>query len=307
MIPVRRLRPVAAAAVAAIGLGGCALFGVPTEDTYPDDYEQAIVDLLDDTTIVVDHAAQVDGWERAANVPDRVAAVELVEDADPEQLHGLLSELAALADQHGEEVPPMGYTAPFGHVTIAGVYRPAEAEEVLETVADGAWSSIAVWARGDDPVVQLRGTAENAQEGERLVASALPGYVSDHLTSERIELPDGHVVSRLDGRDGPIDPRTVELAFELSPLAEDLPSPEDKLSIALSTEHEGDGSTVMVRASVESDELRSADPEDRPALAERLGHREVCDRIARLADRHLASVDHRTSCTAMHVEIGRKP
>lgn len=303
---VHRFLPLVAAAMT-IGLGGCALFGVPTEDTYPDDYEQAIIDLLDDSAIVVDHGAQVDGWERAANVPDRVAVVDLAEETDPEQLHGLLSELAALADQHSEEVPPMAYGAPFASVTIAGTYRPDEVEQVLETVAGGAWSSIAVWARGDDPVIQLRGNAQSAEEGERLATSVLPDYVADHLTSERIELPEGQVVSRLEGVDGPVAPRAVALAFELGPVAEDLPSPEDRLGIALSTEHEGGRPAVMVRTSVESDELRSADPDDRPALAERLGHREVCDRIARLAERHLASVDHRTSCTAMHVEIGRKP
>ena len=118
------------------------------------------------------------------------------------------------------------------------------------------------------------------------------------------DAPAKDAVQRIEGREGPIPPERISLAFALDDVAELLPDPGDSLTYDLSTEWVEGEARVRIDTEVRADVLREAEPDERPALAAELGYTAVCDRVSDLAAEHVTEAGASTHCTATHVEIG---
>lgn len=283
-------------------LAGCDL--VSTADDYPDDYEQAIIEALDDSDVVAGHEVEIDAWKRAENIPDPEVGVQLVETVTAEQWHELMMQLADLAQTHDQAVPALTYDVePFAWMTIAGHYTADEAAQLLEVATGTDWGHLLGWFEGEDATIYLRGGVQDAVEGEELVGQELPAFVTDHLDDQRVRLPDDLVLREIRGTQGPINAQSFALAFALDSAQFELPSVEDSISFELTTQNGGVEPIVLLETEVRSDELGAADPDDRPGIAAELGYRQVCAEIESLLMEHITDTDRVAHCTATHVDI----
>lgn len=288
------------AVIAAIA--GCDL--VSTVDDYPDDYEQAIIEALDDSEVVAGHEVEIDAWKRAENIPDPEVGVQLVETVTAEQWHELMMQLADLAEAHDQAVPALTYDVePFAGITIAGNYAADEAAQLLEVATGTDWGHLLAWFEAEDATIYLRGGVQDAAEGEELMGQELPAFVTDHLDDQRVRLPDDLALQEIRGTQGPINAQSFALAFALDAAQFDLPSAEDSISFELTTQNGGVEPMVVLETDMRSDELRAAEADDRPGIAAELGYRQVCAEIESLLMEHITGTDRVAHCTATHVDI----
>lgn len=221
-------------------------------------------------------------------------------------------QLAELGASHDQVVPVLTYDVETcAEMAIAGIDTADQAEQLVEVATGTDWGHLLAWFDEQDATIYLRGSVQNAAEGEELVRQELPAVVADHLKDQRLNLSDGLALRQVRGTDGPISAQSFALAVALDSAQFALPSAEDSIDFELTTQNGGIEPIVVPETDVRSDELRDADPEARPGLAAELGYRHVCEQIESLLLEHITSlllehitaVDRVAHCTATHVAI----
>lgn len=296
----------ATSAVAIAALSGCSLMGVPTEDNYPDDYEQALVDLLDATEIVVQHSADIDAWERTSSIPPYEAPVEITPRADQEQIDALLSDMIAIAETHGQPLPGFAFSSDdLGFRLVVGGTLTAEfAADGIDVALRNGWGSVAIYGLEDENKAMLLGGAETVDAAKELVTTPLPDTIQDALASTRVAITEISESAEISGMQSMITVDAIDVAAAVQPVIEDVPTAEGSATHDITSSVTGNQNPhISLRVEVRAEGLNDADAEDRPAIAEELGYTEYCNAIEEAAANAITDSKLTFECVATHVDI----
>ena len=296
----------AAAAATVLTASGCALFGVPTEDSFPDDYEQALVDELDAAEIVVQHAAAVDGWERASNVPPREAEVEITPRASEDEAAALLDRLLEIAADHSQPLPTLMFDIPDLGVafTFSGRLDSADARDAMSVAFRDGWGRVSAFGADDGMSTTLFGGAQTAEEAKALLTAELPESVTADVNYSSIAVADVSSVNSIDAQESLVLPAAIDVAAALNGMNEQLPTADGSVSFDVSSSDSTDsGQLVHLRVEVRADGLNDAEPDDRPVIAEQMGYSDYCKTVEDAALEAAGDTDLQFACVATHVDI----
>lgn len=296
----------AAAAVTVLTASGCALFGVPTEDSFPDNYEQALVDTLDASEIVVQHDAAVDGWERASNIPPRDAQVEITPRASEDGAAALLDELLDVAATHSQPLPSLMFDIPDLGVsfTFAGEFEATDAHDALSVAFTDGWGRVSAFGGDDGMSTSLFGGADTVDDAKALLAADLPASVTADVNYSSIVVGELTSASNITAQESLVLQAAIDVAAALEGMNEQLPTADGSATFEVnSSVHADSGELVHVSVEVRADGLNDAESEDRPAIAEEMGYTDFCHDVEAAAVEGAGETELSFRCVATHVDI----
>ena len=306
-LPARPCAVIAAGILAALTLTSCALFGIPSQHVFPDDFEQAVIDTLDADPLVQQHDAAIDYWEHPENIDAPRASVTLSERVDANTLADLLVRLTDLAVDHGQTLPPLDLSAPASngaahHLTLSGNLAPDDLRDVAAMALGTPFRSVSIWADRATPYVTVRAWASSPDEAQGLHSEELPSYVREHMSWSTVTVDALTTVPELRGDAGLPHPSAFDIAEAFEGADLDAPSEAERFEATVTTRHAGSSATVQVDVTMHDEHVRAAEADDRPRVAEERGYLAFCESLRALVEENAADVDARTSCN-VHGEL----
>ena len=301
-----RFLVVSASAIAIALLPGCALFGVPTEDNYPDDYEQALIDALDQSEIVVQHSAGIDAWERASNIPPYDAPVEITPRAGQEQIETLLVDMIDIANKNEQPLPSFEFSSSNLHFGLAasGDLTPEFAADGIDVALRDGWGHVSIFGGKDENTTSLRGGADTVDGAVELVSTPLPASIHDALTFTSLVVTEISDSAELTGNKTLVSADAIYAAAAIAPLIDATPAADGSATFDVTSAVTDDGAAqVQIRIEVRADGLNDADAEDRPEIARQLGYTDYCHDIENAAAQAITDANLVFQCVATHVDI----
>ena len=303
----RTLRALVATAAlfATSSLTGCALFGIPTEDDFPDDYEQALIDTLDEAEIVVQHSADIDAWERTSSIPPYEAPVEITPRANQEQIEELLTTMIEVAATHEQPLPGFDFSSNDLHFSLvaSGDLTADFAADGIDVALRDGWGSVSIFGGESGNSAYLSGGVTTTDAAIQLVTTPLPASIQDALSRTRLTVAEISENSDITGSDSMISVDAINAAAAIEPLVTATPTADGSANYDLTSSLADGMPNIDIRIEVRAEGLNDAEPEDRPGIAADLGYTDFCHDIEDAAADAIADSALSFRCVATHVDI----
>lgn len=289
-----------------LAASGCGMFGVPMYDVYPDDYEQALVDTLDESPIVVDHEAAIDAWERASNIPPYEAEVAIADDAQLSSIQDLLHSLVAVSESFERTLPTFAVQNESMELMllVSGNLTPQLASDGLGVALRDGWGRVQVNHSDNGTDAYLAGATATAEEARALMQEELPQSIQSADLSTRLHVEEITALETIYGRDGLVDPIAIDIAVALQPFKDDLPTTDGSAKFSIETRTTDTGTPrIHVTIEVRAEGLNDADPDDRPQIAQEMGYTDYCHEVESAIGESSGNASVAVKCVATHVDI----
>lgn len=289
-----------------LAASGCGMFGVPMDDVYPDDYEQALVDTLDNSPIVIDHGAAIDAWERASNIPPFEAMVAIADDAQLSSIQDLLHSLVAVSESFDMPLPTFAVENESMELLllVSGYLTRQVASDGLNVALRDGWGRVQVHHSDNGTHATLAGATATAEEARALMQEELPQSIQTADLSTRLHVEEITALETIYGRDGLVDPSAIDVAVALQPFKQDLPTADGSVKFEIETRVTDTGTPrIHVNIEVRAEGLNDAEPDDRPQVAQEMGYTDYCHDVESAIGEASGNASAAVKCVATHVDI----
>ena len=287
--PSRRMAGALLALTGLLGMSGCALMGVATEDVYTDEFLAELRDTLEASQLVSHTQVEPEFYERAENIPPRNATVELAPTAQASDLPALLVELTAVAEKHGEDVPRLDFTplpAPTASLTFSGSVDIDEAEELIGYILDGDWIGPVVHVpKAGEPRLRTTAAIDSIDQLSALAevtTAPLPSTIPADSVVQWLAIENPHMVTEARVAGIRMTPEFMAALLEMDAtdelLQEGMPIPSIDVGYASSS----DGYIHRASLGVRVDDYEHLERDEIRQRAEADGYAAMCDELAEI-------------------------